>query len=320
MIKVSVIIPTYNRETLLVKAINSVLGQTYPHVELVVINDGSVDGTEQLIEKYVHHQNFIYHYQENSGRSVARNTGIKLSSGEFLMFLDSDDYLEKDAIETLIKLYNQYPQVNIFGGGYRLFEEQGGRLSELYTIGQDIINQDIILHQVKSMVLNMGNNIIRKQLIVDAGMFTQGLDYAEDWELLSKVCLNQKAVITRKLVLNVLRHNDNSSFKEIQQGVIEVSEKFVREIDEGGLSGNIALDKKLKVEWLTRIAMAYNRKGEKKHSLSYFIQVIKMNPLLLVSNAKFLQEFLYLFIPTQTLIFFREIQLKFRARFSSSST
>ena len=97
---VSVIIPTYNRVHLLKKTIESVLEQTYPNIEIIIIDDGSTDGTKQLIsllqKKYA---SIKYFYQANLGACSARNKGLKLATGEFIQFLDSDDWMNQDKIK-----------------------------------------------------------------------------------------------------------------------------------------------------------------------------------------------------------------------------
>ena len=84
---VSVIIPAYNRDRYLAEAIESVLAQTYPAIELIVVDDGSSDRTAEVAQRYA----LTYHFQPNGGISAARNAGIALATGEFLAFLDSDD-------------------------------------------------------------------------------------------------------------------------------------------------------------------------------------------------------------------------------------
>ncbi|MFM6207508.1 glycosyltransferase family 2 protein, partial [Planktothrix sp.] len=90
MPRVSVIIPTYNCDRFLPEAIDSVLMQTYQDYEIIVIDDGSTDQTCQVLESYKH--KIRYFYQENQGSAVARNLGIKQAQGEFIAFLDADDF------------------------------------------------------------------------------------------------------------------------------------------------------------------------------------------------------------------------------------
>ena len=93
---ISIIIPAFNAISFLPKAIESVLHQTYRNFEIIIIDDGSTDNTKSSIQE----SNFIrYFYQENQGLSSARNSGIQKSKGEYLVFLDADDWLEKDALQ-----------------------------------------------------------------------------------------------------------------------------------------------------------------------------------------------------------------------------
>lgn len=101
-IKISIIITTYNNGKFLEKCIDSAINQTYAPFEILVIDDGSVDDSKTIAEKYVSvYDGFIYYYQENSGVSVARNKGLELASGDYVMFVDGDDYLDLDILDKL---------------------------------------------------------------------------------------------------------------------------------------------------------------------------------------------------------------------------
>lgn len=99
----SVVIPTYNRATLIIKAIDSVLLQTFTDWELIIVDDASVDNTKEVVAKY-RDSRILYHYKENEERSAARNRGIELSKGQYICFLDSDDYYLNNRLEAL---YNE---------------------------------------------------------------------------------------------------------------------------------------------------------------------------------------------------------------------
>ena len=91
-IKFSIILPTFNRANFITKAIESVINQTYKNWELIVIDDGSTDNTEEIIQKFIKKEKRItYYYQKNQERSAARNNGIKRAKGDYICFLDSDD-------------------------------------------------------------------------------------------------------------------------------------------------------------------------------------------------------------------------------------
>lgn len=98
---VSIIIPTYNREEFLRESIDSALNQTYPHVEVVVIDDGSVDGTREILRGYGDRIR-VCTQERNMGQSAAQNVGIENATGQWLKFHDSDDLLDSDAIENIV--------------------------------------------------------------------------------------------------------------------------------------------------------------------------------------------------------------------------
>ncbi len=103
MPKFSFIIPVYNTEKYLNRCLNSVQNQTLGEFEAIIIDDGSTDNSKQVIDNYLQDNRFKYIYQINSGLSEARNTGIKQASGEYLLFLDSDDYVSLELCEILSK-------------------------------------------------------------------------------------------------------------------------------------------------------------------------------------------------------------------------
>ena len=108
--KVSIIVPVYNVEKYLTKCIDSIINQTYKYLEIILVDDGSTDNSSQICDQYAIKDNRIkVIHKENGGLSDARNVGIKNSTGEYLSFIDSDDYIDKDMIECL---YNAITNTN----------------------------------------------------------------------------------------------------------------------------------------------------------------------------------------------------------------
>lgn len=123
---ISVIIPAYNAEKTIVRAIDSVLQQTYKNIEIIVINDGSTDGTELLVKKFKKAVKLVT--TSNFGVSYARNVGIDLCSGTYLMFLDADDELLPDAVEVLLNCSRNNNLDIIHGKNIRVTENQQYKL------------------------------------------------------------------------------------------------------------------------------------------------------------------------------------------------
>ncbi len=124
---VSVIIPTYNRPTTLVNAINSVLRQTYKNFEIIVVNDAGVN-IESILTSLNTNRNIIYvRHNVNRGRSAARNTGINLSRGEYVAYLEDDDVYFPHHIETLLTHLTNNNSEIVYSDAYRVFEQSQGK-------------------------------------------------------------------------------------------------------------------------------------------------------------------------------------------------
>lgn len=120
---VSVIIPVFNGETYIVETIESVLNQTYPSFELIVVDDGSTDDTQHILQAY--HTRLRYVYQSNSGVSAARNYGLSLARGEYIVFLDADDVLLPTKLADQVTCLDQESTVGSVHSGWHLIDSQG---------------------------------------------------------------------------------------------------------------------------------------------------------------------------------------------------
>jgi glycosyltransferase involved in cell wall biosynthesis len=121
-LKVSVIIPTYNRSEYILDAIQSAVDQKYESMEIIVVDDGSTDDTKDKLVSLIDRGVIRYVYQENEGRSAARNKGIALATGEYIAFLDSDDLFEPDKLVKQVEFFSMHPEVGLVHGGYGKFD------------------------------------------------------------------------------------------------------------------------------------------------------------------------------------------------------
>jgi len=126
---ISIIIPTYNRVDLISKAIESVFKQTYQNFEIIVVDDGSTDGTKEYMES-VNYKKIKYIRIKNSGVSIARNKGIELSSGEYVAFLDSDDYWIPEKLEKQLLLFKSDRDLCMLYSNFCYVDNDGRENSE----------------------------------------------------------------------------------------------------------------------------------------------------------------------------------------------
>lgn len=125
MIKFSVIIATYNRADTLFKAINSLLNQSYTNWEAWIVDDGSTDNTKEVVAAYLNKDNSIYYIkQENNGVAKARNRALPNVNGEYVTFLDSDDWYESNHLETRAAILSKNPKVDLLHGGFKILGDE----------------------------------------------------------------------------------------------------------------------------------------------------------------------------------------------------
>ena len=151
---VSIIIPVYNSERYLNKCIKSILNQTYKNIELIIINDGSIDNSGDLCDVYAKEDLRVkVIHVKNSGVSSARNKGIEVATGKFIGFVDSDDYIEANMIETLVnEMYKN--NVDIVLCGYKRICKDSNKIKT--TINSSVYNQESI---TKKEFLNLFGNL-----------------------------------------------------------------------------------------------------------------------------------------------------------------
>lgn len=136
--KVSVIIPVYNSEKYIEKCLDSVLNQTYKNFEIIVINDGSKDNSKEILEKYAkNYPNIIRHIeQENKGVAKTRNYGIQIAEGKYIAFIDNDDYIDNNYLETFVNAAKKGDYDAVIGG-YRRPNEDGKIIKELHLQNEE---------------------------------------------------------------------------------------------------------------------------------------------------------------------------------------
>jgi glycosyltransferase involved in cell wall biosynthesis len=209
--KASVIIPTYNRAAKVRKAIESVLAQTFTDLEVIVVDDGSSDGTGQILAE-IYSDRIRYFAQANQGVSIARNKGIAEARGKWIAFLDSDDLWEKEKLEWQFKALERFgPRC---GGCYtdtRLFNHPETR--SLFQMGEESyrhegilgVNRDVLRLVVRpggaGMVVHLSSLLARTDVVKETGGFDPKLLYSEDSEFMFRLAmLTDFCYVNRPLV------------------------------------------------------------------------------------------------------------------------
>lgn len=178
---VSVIVPIFNAEEKLERCINSILHQSYQDIELILINDGSTDGSRKICKKYAEQDQRVYYAErQNKGVSITRNEGISLASGNYIQFVDSDDYIEKKMIEKMVNRMQDTEADMVICGFTEFFPEyKDMRLPEIdKTIKMTEIGKEYPNIFKKFLLNSPCNKLYKKEKLVEK--FSEDLSLGED--------------------------------------------------------------------------------------------------------------------------------------------
>jgi len=207
--KISVIIPTYNREISLERAIESVLTQTYRNFELIVIDDGSTDDTSRIIKKYK--RKIRYFSQLHSGVSSARNLGLEKSEGAWVAFLDSDDYWLPEKLSRQMRWLAEKPQWLIVQTDEKWIRNGVfvNPMNKHRKYSGWIFQQCLPLCIVSPSAV-----IIHQKVFNDVGVFDESLPVCEDYDLWLRIALKYEiGLLPEKLIVKTGGHSDQLSRK-----------------------------------------------------------------------------------------------------------
>lgn len=211
----SIIVPVYNSELFIEETLNKIYLQNYSNVELIIIDDGSTDNTAAIIKKKFPEAN--YHFQENQGHASAKNKGLELCNGEFIIFLDSDDYWEQNSLHSLSEFLLQNPNILIVEGKIREFITQ---------------NNEIQFISDAYYMSSFGTSMFRKEVFDSVGFFDERLICATDIDWFIRAWENniEKRRID-KIILNYRKHANSLTAVNIdkQQYYVLLMYKFKME-------------------------------------------------------------------------------------------
>ena len=199
IIRFSVIMPLYNKAAYVEKAIRSVLEQTYPHYELIVVNDGSKDDSAIIAEELLKDiPNARLINQENAGVAVARNNGVAQAKGDYVCFLDADDWWDVSFLQEMQQFIKDYPEACIWGTNYWYVKK--GKTHVAVPCETGYINYPKIYAETLVMPLTSISVCIKKDIFNELGGFPKGIKLGEDFLLWSKIALNHKVAFLNKAI------------------------------------------------------------------------------------------------------------------------
>lgn len=278
--KVSVIIPLFNLRPYVGEAIDSVLNQTYPNIEIIVVDDGSTDNPETVLNKYKGRIELVR--QENRGLSSARNTGIRNSEGEYLVFLDADDYVSPNKIEMEVETLEKYPKVG-WVYGVSLVVDENKRV--IRRIPDDVLEpnerppEGNIFNRLILRCLMLVNAVIIRREVVDVGLFDESLTSCEDWDFWLRVSVKYDVKHIREPLAFVRYRPDSMSRNafRLYSNKIRVIKKICQLYPDLTRPYRDKLNKVL-ADIHTLLGLRYHNEEKLEESASEFLNSIRVCP------------------------------------------
>jgi glycosyltransferase involved in cell wall biosynthesis len=289
MPKVSVILPTFNRAGLIMETVQSIIDQTYPVWELIIVDDGSEDNTEEVVSKIRDDRIQFYKAGRTGMVGKIKNMGLGKSRGELIAFIDSDDLWDKTKLEKQVAALQQYPGAGFsLTGGYN-FKTRGKPLEYFYKQREGTRYDDIFIAFFKSEVaVIMPSLVLKKKCLETIGMFDESKSFA-DVEFVLKLAKNFKGVILYEPLVFRRIHDANDSdsnwMERHFQGI-----KLIRSYKKD-LPANILADALFRSHInFGEKCLRYNKKRE---AISSFLNAWKQNPFSIVPPRKIAKAIIY---------------------------
>lgn len=239
MTKVSVIVPVYNGEKYIKSCLDSILKQTLKEIEIIIINDGSTDSTQEILENYQNQYNDKIKIikKENEGQGKARNVGIDLSKGEFITFIDADDEIEPNMLQSMYELLKKEDADIVICDYYEIYEKNKV-LRKAIPQRQNDIKKDYIVS-----VAGPCNKLIRTEILTKNQLHFMQTGAYEDLSIIPLIGLyaNKIVYLEEPLYNYYIRQGSTmrqNTFNDKVLSIYEVLEYLTKEFEKSGLSEN----------------------------------------------------------------------------------
>lgn len=225
---VSVVIPTYNYARFLAHAIESILAQEGAEAEIIVVDDGSTDHTHEVARRFA--GNIEYVSTPHRGPAFARNTGIELSKGELIAFLDADDYWLPGKLARQLSFLRAHPVVDLCHGAF-LIASEGQETGRLRRYWQHSGFLPSLLELLRNCWVNTSTVIVRRSVFSQIGMFDTSFRTSEDWNMWLRIILSGRRIFYLYEPLALSRqHRDSTHVKTPPKIQLQRAEVMLRSV------------------------------------------------------------------------------------------
>ena len=283
---ISIIIPAYNAEKYLANTIQSVINQTYIDWELIIINDGSTDGTLELINNFKDKDSRIKVFShENAGVAHSRNRGIAEAKGEFIAFLDADDLWTIDKLEIQLKALQNNPEAGVAYSWVDYIDETG---KFLYPGSHITVNGDAYPKLLINNFLENGSNpLVRQDALAKIGDFDVNLPPAEDWDLYLRLAREYQFVAIPKpqILYRLCTNSCSANITKMETQALLVIEKAYNQTPESLQYLKRETLAKLYEYLLFRTLESNPQRQQFWQAGKYFFKMVGYNPAILLRRS-----------------------------------
>ncbi|WP_407276070.1 glycosyltransferase family 2 protein [Halothiobacillus sp. DCM-1] len=267
-VKVSVIIPTFNRSAVIAESINSVLEQSFKELELIIVDDGSSDNTEDIINK-INDKRVVYiRNEQNKGAAESRNIGIWKASAEIIAFQDSDDIWLRDKLKkSMLALGDNPDAIGVFSSFIQL-DPKGKNFTRKGFDSKGKNQHDEILYK---NFIGTPCAVVRKKYLLEVGGFDENLPALEDWDLFIRLTkLGRMAYIPESMVVTRKSRGSLSADKSADRDALEmIYNKNLAEIKSKNM---------LDAKWHSRLGQLHILTGRQETGRAHLFSSLKLNP------------------------------------------
>jgi len=295
---ISVVIPVYNGEAFIARAIQSVLNQSIKPFEVIVVNDGSKDGTAEQLLAFEDKIRVIS--IQNGGVSNARNLGVKASTGDFIAFLDADDVWYEDKLKLQLEVFERYPNVGFSCCDYEFYDSALGLMTnhfQKFKHDSDIVfDMPISLPLIPLVKVNFvgtcSNVMIRKQVLDRVGLFNVSYKQSEDYDLWLRCSLVTQFLLMSNAMVEKKSHDTNLTNNFLE--TLLFHEKVLVNLPLNNEAQDLLV--KIKTEYLSSLALIryeignlFYEKNEQIQAFNYFF--LGLRTVLTINNIKLFGHF-----------------------------
>lgn len=242
--KVSVIIPTYNREKTILRAIHSVLNQTYTNLEVLVIDDGSTDGTAALVNSIEDERLKYVVLEQNGGPSNARNVGVQMAEGEWIAFQDSDDCWHENKLEKQIEYVEKNPQYSLIYCMSMNYFLNGNTLVVPPAPLPDVMEGNMLHTLLERNVVDTPTMFMKRECFLTVGGFDVTYKALEDWEFMVRFAKAYEIGFIPKVLMDSYMLNDgvSSNLGAYYEGRCKMLGQYKAEMMQEGVLESVMMD------------------------------------------------------------------------------